>query len=61
MADKSSTERYFAQLFKRLDAHGLENESGVPVFDGDSPSRALRNLIKYSGDRDRNQVCLNEL
>lgn len=56
MADKSSTERYFAQLFKRLDAHGLENESGVPVFDGDSPSRALRNLIKYSGDRDRNQV-----
>ena len=61
MADERTTERYFAQLLKRLDAHGIENESGVPVFDGDSPSRALRTLIKYSGDRDRNQVCLNEL
>ena len=60
MADERTTERYFAQLFKRLDAHGLENESGVPVFDGDSPSRALRTLIKYSGDRDRNEVCWNK-
>ena len=61
MADERTTERYFAQLFKRLDAHGIENESGVPVFDGDSPSRALRTLIKYSGDRDRNQVCFEQV
>ena len=56
MADERTTERYFAQLLKRLGDHGIENESGVPVFEGNSPSRALCTLIKYSGDRDRNQV-----
>ena len=61
MADERTTERYFAQLFKRLDAHGLENESGVPVFESNSPSRLLTSLIEYSGDRDRNEVCWNGL
>ena len=61
MADERTTERYFAQLLKRLDDHGIENESGVPVFEGNSPSTLLTSLIEYSGDRDRNEVCWNGL
>ena len=59
IADERITEQYYALLFRRLEAHGVENETGVPLYEGDRPSGVLKSFIKQSltNDRDPSMVC----
>jgi len=54
MADESTTERYYAQLFRRLEAHGIENETGVPLYEGEVLKRFVQQAL--SNDRDPRMV-----